>query len=198
VRRGDPEVALRRRADPVRAVPEVHAVEIELQDLRFRELGLEPHRDRGVLELAPRRAVVASQVEELRELLGQRAAALRQRDVARVVRDRSRETDQVDPVVTVEALVLGGDDRPLEDRRDGAQWDEPTAVRTQPPEDDLFRSDRRGGRDPRGYEDARQEDDDADDAGKHTSSAPQGPSLRPVPVHSETVGRTRHRAQAVV
>jgi hypothetical protein len=100
--------------------------------------------------------------------------------------------------MAVEALVLGGNDRPLEDRRDGAQWNEPTAVRTQPPQDDLFRAHGGVGREPRGKEDARQEGDDADDAGKHASSAPQGPSFRLVPVHSETVGRTRHRAKAVV
>jgi hypothetical protein len=118
--------------------------------------------------------------------------------VARVVGDRSHQTDQVDPAMTVEALVLGGDDRPLEDRRDGAQRDEPTAVRTQPSEDDLFRAHGGGCREPRGNEDARQEDDDADGASKHASSAPQGPSFRPVPVHSERGGRTRYRAQAVV
>jgi hypothetical protein len=86
----------------------------------------------------------------------------------------------------------------LKDRRDGAQWDEPTAVRAQPPEDDLFRAHGGGGREPRGHEDARQENDDADDSGKQASSAPQGPSFRLVPAHSETVGRTSYRAEAVV
>ena len=75
-RRANAEVAFRRRIDPVGPVPEVHAVEVELQDPSLREAGLEPDRHRGVLQLPPRRVVVAPQVQDLRELLRQGAAAL--------------------------------------------------------------------------------------------------------------------------
>lgn len=196
-RRTDPEVAFGGRSDPVRAVPEVHAVEVELQDLLLRQIRLQPDRDRGVLQLPPRGAVVASQVQDLRELLGQRAAALRQGEVARVECERSRETDDVDPVMAVEPLVLGGDDRLLEDRRDRTKRDEPTPDRAQPREDLFLRSCRCRGGDPRSNQDGRQEDGDARDAGQQ-ASAPHRSSLNIVGPHIRTVGRTRRPAEAEV
>ena len=78
--------------------------------------------------------------------------------------------------MAVEALVLRGDDRPLEGRRDRTQRNEPTPVVAQPSEHDLPRSRRCGSRDPRGDQDARQQDDGADDDDQQ-APAPQGSSL---------------------
>src|SRR5262249_1360274 len=119
VRRRDAEVALARGPRSVRALAEVDAVEIRVEDLRLAVAVLQ--LERRVLELAPRRPVVAVEVEELGDLLGDRARALRERDVRRVVRQGAEDADDIDAVMPVEALVLGRDDGVLQRGRDRAQ-----------------------------------------------------------------------------
>ena len=62
--------------------------------------------------------VVSVQVEQLRDLLGDSACALGERKRARGRGERPDDADDVDPVVAVEALVLGCDYGLAQDRRD--------------------------------------------------------------------------------
>ena len=62
--------------------------------------------------------VVAAEVDQLGELLRDRAGDLREGEVAHVVGDRPQDPDDIDSVVAVEALVLDGHDRVLHRRGD--------------------------------------------------------------------------------
>src|SRR5712691_5496159 len=72
---GYAEVPLAGRPYAVGALAEVDAVQVGGEDLLLAV---------AALELAPRRVVVPVQVEELRDLLGDRARALREREVEQV------------------------------------------------------------------------------------------------------------------
>src|SRR5581483_12481169 len=78
--RGNAEVALARRLDPVGVLAEIGAVQVRAEDLSLRIPVLELPRDRGVLQLAPRVVVVATQIQDLRDLLGDRARPLSERE----------------------------------------------------------------------------------------------------------------------
>src|SRR5262249_42384576 len=111
------EVAFTRRIDPHRSVAEIGAVEVRGEDLLLRGVELALERECCVLELPPRCVVVAAEVEELPDLFGDRARALREGEMREVVGERARDSDEVDPVVSVEPLVFGCDDGLPEDRR---------------------------------------------------------------------------------
>ncbi len=70
------EIALRRGLDAIGAGAEIDAVEIELEDLVLGIFALQPEREFDFLQLARKRALLG-QEQVLRELLGQRRAALR-------------------------------------------------------------------------------------------------------------------------
>ncbi len=125
--RPDAEVPLARRPGAVGALAEVRAVQVGREDLLLRVPAFELQGERRVLELAPGRVVVPVQVEELADLLGDRARPLRERQVRHVVRKRPEHADDVDSVVVVEPLVLGRDDRVAEDRGERGQADRPRA-----------------------------------------------------------------------
>ena len=99
---------LRRRLDAVRALPEVHGVEVLREDLVLGELVLELPRQQRLVDLALERLVVAH-VELLHELLGDRGPTFDDR-AGRDVRVRGADDRaEVDAVVVVEALVLDRD-----------------------------------------------------------------------------------------
>lgn len=62
--------------------------------------------------------VVAVQVEQLGELVGDRARSLGEGEVHEVVGERTSDPDQVDAVVLVEAFVLGRHERFAEKQGD--------------------------------------------------------------------------------
>src|SRR6266540_3599183 len=94
----------------VRALPEVHGVEVLLEDLLLRVLLVEAEREHDLTDLAVDVAPVVEQ-PVLHELLGDRRATLL--DLARrdVLDERAEDRVEVDAVVGPERLVLGGDDR---------------------------------------------------------------------------------------
>ena len=171
-RRRDAEVPLARRADAGRALAEVRAVQVRGEDLLLRVPALELQRERRVLELAPGRVVVAAEVEQLRDLLGDRARALREGEVDEVVRQRPRDPDQVDAAVAVEALVLGRDDGLAQERRDLVERDG-APRRREPRLHAGAEVRRRRRREPRGGEDARDERRDGD------GGRPEGVATQP-------------------
>ena len=114
------EVAERRRFGTVEAGAEIHLVEIELQDLVLRVLLLDAPGENDFLELA-RIGLLGAQEALTRQLLSQRAAALRSRAVPEVADGRPGDADEVDALVVVEALILDGHDGLNEMGRDARE-----------------------------------------------------------------------------
>ena len=83
---------------------------IELQDLALGEVGLEPERQIGLLDLALQRALVGEE-QVLGELLGDRGAALHDAAGARILAERAERAEDVDAEMLEEAAVLGGEHR---------------------------------------------------------------------------------------
>ncbi len=97
----------RHAVDRVGAVlAQVDLVQVGLEDLALRVAGLEPEGARDLGELAAQRAL-GGEVDVLRELLGDRAAALGDAALLRVLDQRADAADRVDADVRVEAAVLG-------------------------------------------------------------------------------------------
>ena len=99
------EIAARRRFDTVQAVAEVHLVEVHLENLLLRVQVLEIRRDDDLLHLA-RVGLAAGQEGQPRELLRDRAAALRPASRLQVLDDGAADADGVDAAVIEEALIL--------------------------------------------------------------------------------------------
>ena len=114
------EVPASRGFDPVQSVAEVDLVQIELEDLVLRVGRLELRREDDFLQLAPQR-LVAREEALPRELLRQRAAALRPPAFTQVCDRRPDNPDGVDAAMVVEPLVLDGENRLPGDGRDLAQ-----------------------------------------------------------------------------
>ena len=111
------EVRLRRGFDAVRAAAEVDRVEIVIEDLLFRELVLEPHREERFSQLSVHRARGPDLLERIaRVLLCDRRAALQRVPRAHVGRERAHDPTDADGAVLEEAAVLGRDHR-LADRQ---------------------------------------------------------------------------------
>ena len=98
------------------ALPEIDLVQVGLEDLVLVVTSLDDHRHRGFLELALERAV-GSQEEVLDELLGDGAAALTHLAGSQVREQRARDAAQIDAAMHLEALVLDGEDRVDQVRR---------------------------------------------------------------------------------
>ena len=98
----------RRRAVGARA--EIDTVDVDLEDLAFREPGFQPERDDRLLDLAPDRPLRREE-QVLGELLGQRAAALADFARADVGDRRAEDAPDIDPRMLEEAPVLDRADR---------------------------------------------------------------------------------------
>ena len=125
------EVGLGGGFGPVGSVAEVDGIEVFREDLLLRENVLQLHREQRLTDLLPdgargvdvgRRSVgvadVGPRVDVLHELFGDRGRPLRALAVDEVGPCGADDALEVDPVVRVEAGVLGGDHRVLEVRRD--------------------------------------------------------------------------------
>ncbi len=112
----------RHRLDAVHAAAQVHAVQIELEDLLLRELLFEEQRKNGFLGLAHRRPLVR-QEQRARQLLRERAAAFQAAAAACVAPHRARRPDRVDAEMVVEAVIFDCDDGVFQRGRDLIQRD---------------------------------------------------------------------------
>ena len=104
------EIELRRRSDAERAATHVGAVQIELEDLALRQVGLEPERQIRLLDLALQRPLIR-QEQVLRELLGDRGAALHNAAGPGVLLHGADGAEDIDAEMLEEAPVLRGDHR---------------------------------------------------------------------------------------
>ena len=117
--RGVPaEVALAGRLDPVVPGAEVDPVQVPVQDLVLGQLPLELGGEGGLLDLADDRDVLEVGVAVADQLLGDGAAALADLAAEQVGDGGAHDPPVVDPLVLVEAGVLGGDHGLLDGRRD--------------------------------------------------------------------------------
>jgi hypothetical protein len=114
------EVAKRCRLHAVESVAEIDLVEIQLENLVLRELVLETRRHHDLLQLAAIR-LVSRQEALTRELLRDRAAALRRASFPEVGKGGAGHADQVHTSMIVEALILHRDDCLHQIRRDPRQ-----------------------------------------------------------------------------
>ena len=111
------EVQPRRGLDAVDAVPEIHLVAVEREDLVLRVALLDLDREDGFLDLPLPRLFVGE--EQLAgELLGQRARAAGLPPLEDVLHQRDDDAGNAEAEVLLEAGVFGGEDRLLQLRRD--------------------------------------------------------------------------------
>ena len=113
------EVEPRRRLDAVGAVAEVHLVAVDREDLLLRVPLLDLDREDRFANLALEGLLVGQAeliLEVARELLGQRAGALRAPPLDDVGERRDEDAPDVDAEVAVELGVLGRDDRLAQQR----------------------------------------------------------------------------------
>jgi hypothetical protein len=103
----------RHRLDAVDPGAQVDAIEVELEHLRFRELGVDHHRQHRFTRLAAVGLLVREE-ERARELLRQRAPALDGAGRSHVAHDGAAERDRIDAGMRVETVILDGDERMLE------------------------------------------------------------------------------------
>ena len=103
------EILLRRRLDAIGARAEIDAIEIELEDLILGIFALEPEREDRLLNFARQRALLR-QEQVLRELLGERRAALHAAHARDVADDRARNPDRIDAEMRIEAAILDRDE----------------------------------------------------------------------------------------
>ena len=101
---------MRGAVDAEGAAAHIGAVEIEFQNFVLGEPRLQPDRQKGFLDLALDGALVV-QEQVLRQLLGDRRAALPHAAGLRVGDQRARGAGDVDAEMVVEAAVLGGERR---------------------------------------------------------------------------------------
>src|SRR3954447_9684590 len=116
------EVRARGCLDPVGPVPEVDVVEVRGEDAVLAPLLVELDRKAAFRDL-PADRLLWTEVEVADELLLDRRAALRDPAGRDVALERSQDPDVIDPVVRVEAAVLGVDDRLPHRRADAVQRD---------------------------------------------------------------------------
>ncbi len=104
------EIEMRRAVDAEGAAAHIGAVEIEFQNFVLGEPRLQPDREERLVDLALDGALVA-QEQVLRQLLGDRRAALTDTAGLRVGQQRAKGAGDVDAEMVVEAAVLGGERR---------------------------------------------------------------------------------------
>jgi hypothetical protein len=127
------EVDLRRRGHAVRPGAQVDLVQVQLQDRVLGKIVLDLDRDPRLLEFAGQRLLAADVVGEdvARELHRDGREALREPEREQVVLDRTQDAQVIDPVVVVEALVLGGDEGLAHRHGNLAQGDHGAALGTE-------------------------------------------------------------------
>ena len=103
---------------------QVDAVEIQLENLALAQKHLEHQGERSFLGLA-REGARVRQIQRPRELLRDRAAALRPGIRPEIGQQGPTDRDGVDARMQVEAVVLDGDDRVLEVGRNLVELDVP-------------------------------------------------------------------------
>ena len=108
------EIDLRRGGEAVGALAEVDLVDVELEDLVFLEAVLDLEREHRFVELA-REGFLRGQEEIPRDLHGDGAGALPAPAGSEVGHGGAHYALVVDAGVLVETLILGGQDRSLED-----------------------------------------------------------------------------------
>ena len=135
---GEEKVPLGGRLHAVGALPEVHGVQVLLEDLGLRVLLVQAQREDDLLHLAVHRP---GRVQDplLHELLGDRRAALEDLTGRGVGHRGPEDTVQVDAVVRPERVVLHGDDRVLEDLGDLGEWHVLAVLRSEHADDVAVR-----------------------------------------------------------
>ncbi len=103
------EKALRRRFDAEGAGAEIHAVEIQREDLVFAVARLQIKREHRFLRLAVESAI-GFEKQILRQLLRDGGAALHDMPRGHVLERRAHQADHIQPDVIAEAAVLDGDE----------------------------------------------------------------------------------------
>ena len=103
------EIPERRGLHTVQAVTEIDLVEIQLENLVLAELLLESRRDDDLGQLASV-GLLGRQEALPRQLLCDRAAALGETTFSKIAQRRTRNANDVDSVVIVEALILDRED----------------------------------------------------------------------------------------
>jgi hypothetical protein len=113
IARAHPEVRLRRGRRPDEVAAVVEAVEVRLEDLSLVELLLEVLRARRLAQLHAggplRRLGSPARVEQLHQLLGDRARARHHLERAQVLPQRAQDRRRIDAAVLEEAPILGGE-----------------------------------------------------------------------------------------
>jgi len=104
------EIEMRGAIDAERAATHIGAIEIKFQNFVLGEPRLQPDRKECFLHLALNGALVV-QEQILRQLLGDRRAALPDAAGLRVGHQRARGAGDVDAEMVVEAAVFGGERR---------------------------------------------------------------------------------------
>ncbi len=107
--RGFPKIGPRRHFDTPGAAAEIDAVEIELENLALAQLALDPRRHDHLADLALVGKIVAHQ-QVFRDLLGDGRAALRAAGLGKVAEEGADQAALVDPLVLIEAPILGRDE----------------------------------------------------------------------------------------
>ncbi len=110
------EVEPRRRLDAVDAVPEIHLVAVEREDLALGVALLDLDREDRFLDFSFR-CLVIGQEQLAGELLGQRARAVHA-TLDDVLDERDDDARDAEPDVLIEPVVFGREDGLLEVRRD--------------------------------------------------------------------------------
>ncbi len=103
------EVEPRRRFDAVGAVPEVHLIRVELEDLVLREVLLDVDRQEHLVDLAAK-ALLGREEDLLGELLRQRRRPFDLLAGDEVLQAGAEDRFRIDAAVVVEVGILGGDD----------------------------------------------------------------------------------------
>ena len=106
---GFSKIRSRRHLDAPGAAAEIDGIEIELENLPLAQLALDPRRHDHLADLALVGEIVADQ-QVLRDLLGDGRAALRAAGLGKVADEGADQAALVDPLVLIEALVLGRDE----------------------------------------------------------------------------------------
>jgi hypothetical protein len=99
------EVEFRRRLDAEGAAAHIDPVEVELENLPFGEMVLQPKRQKSLVDFAHDRALVGKE-QVFGELLGDRGAALHDAGRTRVHAERARGSDHVYAEMLVKAPIL--------------------------------------------------------------------------------------------
>src|SRR5215813_8876806 len=115
------EIAARRHLDAPGAAAEINGIEIKLENLPLAQRVLDPRRQNHLADLALVGQVFAYQ-QVLDDLLGDGRAALRAPGRGKIADEGADQAALVDPLVLIEAFVLGREKSLLHVLRDIGEW----------------------------------------------------------------------------